>query len=404
MEAYSIYFHHPDYEGIVSTVKNAFPKAKIIQEEEEGGRSLLVEIKGGLFSRKESLTIKYRQRVNPSYNLQGAECPMLKQVRGMYNFVASLPATDAQLQSLMLGKIPTINAEATFICEPKLTDGFRDLLRQVTNTCDAFVFAQPGSSLSQSVHQQFLDKDFNLLIDTQGNCGNGHIKVEISSRYFDDQRPPSQEQEQRKERSEKILSSKGILINSHLPYSAPPEEMVLKSKQAIIERAYALALIAAKGEGVPQEQLERVKQTLPVTGLSPQENYIYEKAELAPQEQTNAIWRYESLNVLMWVLGFLDSLAYPSQICDVPVIVDHILNQSRQDFEARATVRSKEEILDETDLVYRMHWACVQARLKGQEPGGELNPSVIYERHYALNWLCAHRDDNTQWDDVTTDT
>ena len=79
-----------------------------------------------------------------------------------------------------------------------------------------------------------------------------------------------------------------------------------------------------------------------------------------------------------------------------------MIQPTREEFENSVTLKSKQEILDELDKTYRMNWACVDARIKGQAPTGNINPSVIYERHYALNWLTKYHDQN--WDNVTTDT
>jgi len=79
-----------------------------------------------------------------------------------------------------------------------------------------------------------------------------------------------------------------------------------------------------------------------------------------------------------------------------------MLKPSREEFTNTAQLKSKAEILDELDKTYRMNWACVDARIKGEAPTGNINPSVLYERHYALNWLTRYLNQN--WDNVTTDT
>jgi hypothetical protein len=40
--------------------------------------------------------------------------------------------------------------------------------------------------------------------------------------------------------------------------------------------------------------------------------------------------------------------------------------------------------------------------MKQQSPPAGLHPGVLYERHYALNWLIGYCDQ--EWDEVTTDT
>ena len=65
-------------------------------------------------------------------------------------------------------------------------------------------------------------------------------------------------------------------------------------------------------------------------------------------------------------------------------------------------LRSANDILNMSDLIYRYHWAIRQAKLDGApEPAG-LSGSVVSERHHALNWLTYYFD--ADWDDVSTDT
>jgi hypothetical protein len=398
----SVYFHHPDFKGILLKVKAAFPKANILISEPDDSKEILIELKTGLFSKRESLVLNYRQRQTPGISLEGASCAVSNQLRGMYNFVAQLPAGNSELQSLLLAKIQTINVELSFRAEPKLNSVFRSFLQDIVSSYEAFIFAQPGTGISQSDAQQFLDKDFNLLIDTGGECGNGSVKVQISSAFVDKPFVATADQEERKKRSEQFLQEKGIKVNAHLPFVDSEAEVNLRTKEEIIERVYALALIAALGEGVPRDQLDRVKNGLPINELSPYETHLYTKGDLSPQEKAIATWRYESMNLLLWSLGYVHPLVYPDTICDVGSIVGLVIHRNRQEFEAGAALKSKAEILDELDKTYRMNWACVQARLTGGEPGGGIHAGIVYERHYALNWLTRYQD--CAWDDVSTDT
>ena len=98
----------------------------------------------------------------------------------------------------------------------------------------------------------------------------------------------------------------------------------------------------------------------------------------------------------------MEELKYPSDICNVRDVVSKILHPEREEFISNSAIRSKSEILDELDKTYRMNWTCVDARIKGEAVSGGINPSVVYERHYALNWLTRYQ--NQDWDDVTTNT
>ncbi|AZR28727.1 hypothetical protein A11M_0100350 [Xanthomonas vasicola pv. vasculorum NCPPB 895] len=50
----------------------------------------------------------------------------------------------------------------------------------------------------------------------------------------------------------------------------------------------------------------------------------------------------------------------------------------------------------------RLHWAVRQAGHSGQPVPAGIVPGVVYERHYALNWLLHFED--AEWDEVDTPT
>jgi Domain of unknown function (DUF4272) len=104
---------------------------------------------------------------------------------------------------------------------------------------------------------------------------------------------------------------------------------------------------------------------------------------------------------MLWALGFVDDLARPDKICDVPNAVALLRDLGRDGFLKKAKLRPMREILDAADLIYREHWATTEARIKNQPAPGGLDPGVVQERHYALNWLIGYSDQ--EWDNVTID-
>ena len=187
-----------------------------------------------------------------------------------------------------------------------------------------------------------------------------------------------------------------------MPCTIDVTTIKIRTNKELIDRAYALLVIAAKGEGVEQEHLIKTVEAKQIDGFSPYETFIYDTATLSDQERAYATWRYESLYVVLWALGITEELKYPDEICDVSAIVSAIFQPSREDFEKMVKLKSPFEILDELDKTYRMNWACVDARINGNEVTGGLNSSVVYERHYALNWLTHHQ--NQDWDAIQTNT
>ena len=70
---------------------------------------------------------------------------------------------------------------------------------------------------------------------------------------------------------------------------------------------------------------------------------------------------------------------------------------------AAAALRPRRELLEQADLIYRLHWACVDARVMDMPAPQGLEPGVVMERHRALFGL-AGMDELCGWDDVDLST
>ena len=295
------------------------------------------------------------------------------------------------------------NCEIPVIVEPGFDAEYISIVKKITLALDGFVFANPLKSFPKAKTQHFLDKNLNLILDLEGNCEISDIDVNINSKYADKSAAElTKDQLERKAKTEVFLKEHDIKMSKTLPCVASESETEIRTTKEVIDRVFALMLIAVKGEGCPQEDLEKAKKDKKVDSFTTYENYLFDKSELEDQEQSNAIWRYESLNTMLWALGFIAELTYPDQICDAGEIVGLCFTHPRTEFENKAKLRSKSEILDELDKIYRMNWTCVDARIKDETISGYLNGSIIYERHYSLNWLTKYQ--NQDWDDVTTNT
>jgi len=403
MENCTLYSHKLDFDKVVEIVKSKLPKAEI--EFDDGGKqkSLVATIKGGFFGKNKTLKINYRERTNPSYKLEEIECGLTQNLAGMTNFVQSLPAQNEEVRGKFMYKLMSANCEMPFMTEPSINNEFESILREILVELDGFAFADSSSFFNKSTSQHFVNKDLDLILDTQGNCEISDLTVSVDAKYHDEPIESfDEEQLARKSSSEAILNEKNIKVNAHLPCVDSSVNVSLRELNEVVERAYALMVIAAKGEGVPQEQLEPQIQEKNINGFTPKELEIIHSSNLSDQERAYATWRYESLYTLLWALNLFPELKYPSEVCDVQEVVATILKPTRSEFEQLCKLRTKKEILDQLDMTYRMNWACVDARIQGQPVGGNLDSSVIYERHYALNWLTKYH--KQEWDDVQTST
>jgi hypothetical protein len=209
--------------------------------------------------------------------------------------------------------------------------------------------------------------------------------------------------ERRKKRSEELLKTRGIPINPSLPAIESEEETTPRSAEDVAKRAVGLCAVALRGEGLKQKEVINLLNGKDVwASATSEEKKFLLKKKPAGQEMINFKWRYESLWVLLWALGRAEDLGAPTSICDVERAVRMVLDIPSEEFIQRAKRRPISEILDEADLIYMYDWAVVDARSKGEDPPGNLDPGVVYERHYALNWLIGYMDQ--EWDDGATDT
>jgi hypothetical protein len=211
------------------------------------------------------------------------------------------------------------------------------------------------------------------------------------------------DQEKRKANSIKILKKHGIPYIDHLPLIESEKETTNRSKEEVCDRAICLSLVAAYAEGLDKETLDNVIGNYQITNeFTEEEKAFIAMDTLDDNTKAKFLWRYEALWTLLWALSYVDELDMPTGICDVPFAVKTIVDRGRTKFTEEAILRTKKEILDQSDLIFRIHWATTDARLKNYKMPAGMNNDTVYERHYALNWLINYMDQ--EWDEISTDT
>lgn len=216
---------------------------------------------------------------------------------------------------------------------------------------------------------------------------------------------PTKDQLARRLQSEKYCKQYGLPIytNPNALFVDAEKDVTLRTLDAVVDRALALFYVGLKGEKLEQVHLDVINLRYHVFNkLSEQEKVFANAKHPTDQQFLNATWRYESLHVMLWALGFIDSLSYPSNMCDVGKDVAIINNLTEAQFKQKAKLRSKKDILDQADLILRIDWACVNARVKGEPAHSNIDSGIVLERHQSLNWLINYLEQD--WDNVSTDT
>ena len=213
----------------------------------------------------------------------------------------------------------------------------------------------------------------------------------------------SEEALNRKARSTAILTKESVPQLASLPVIETENESKRRTTEEVAERAMALCIVAARGEGMELKMVNQlIKDFRLENALTPAERDFVKQESATELERAQFVWRYECCWVLLWSLGYVDELKRPDSICDVKFLVTLIKDKGRDKFIKDAKLRPQAEILDAADLIYRYHWACVDARINNRNAPAGLDEEIVMERHHALNWLIGYM--AQAWDDVTTDT
>jgi hypothetical protein len=404
----TIYSHYNDFDKICKIAEKIFPSSKFIFDLGEESQTLTIEIKAGFFKSPKRLTIRYRERQQPFYQLlQVDDSPLTANLKGLYGFVSSLPAKNKEVQGMLLKKILTLNCEFSIQQESGDIPETKKFTEELAKELDAILFAQPGTFISKSDGQHFLDKNLDLILDTKGNSAINNLEIHIQSKYFDnDQAETSEDQNQRKSRSESHLEKRKININKNLPCVESEAATTIRSPKEIAQRVTVLAITNAVAFNnlSGTDAMGYLKKYKLWDFVTPgEQDFLNDPTDEKKNYET---WKCECIWTLMWALKKVPDLGFPDDMCSLnnippdeyPVGGDKDPNYF---INSITEAKSTSEILDANDLYYRINWACTDARIKNEEMN-EAQPGVVYERQYALNWLINYM--GQEWDDVKCDT
>ena len=219
---------------------------------------------------------------------------------------------------------------------------------------------------------------------------------------------------ERRDKSMALLRDRHIYVTPWLPLLWERAEEPGRTVEEVCGRAAALLIVSLYSECRVGDHLSYEKAREFVDPIiesygaekffSPKEKEYLDDPDSTEQTQIQYAWQYENLWVMEWALGLTDDLFWPNRICDVPGTVRLLKDcQTMEKLLAAARLRPRKELLEQADLIYRLHWACVDARVMGMPAPQGLEEGVVMERHRALFWL-AGCDNMCPWDDVDLST
>lgn len=218
--------------------------------------------------------------------------------------------------------------------------------------------------------------------------------------------------EERKQASIARLKKENIPYLETLPRLEEASNLILKTPKEIAKRAIAcLITIQASfdqqaGDYTPDvvEWYQNLLAQYQIDNLTYNEMKLL---EMKANEYDHIVmtWKYEAYWVLIWAMGFVEELKFPSKPMtaeDCHFAINLVIDCNDLDeFMRKIKLRSLEEILDEADLIYRYHWACVNARINNEPAPQNLDEDVVMERREGLDWLI---EKDADWDNPNMST
>ena len=279
-------------------------------------------------------------------------------------------------------------------------------LYDITEKLQGVITFGDGMSLRNSKGQIILDKDGKSELEYYMPA-----ELPIPPDWSKDAPPEAVE---RRDKSMVLLRDRHIYVTPWLPLLWERAEEPGRTVEEVCGRAAALLIVSLYSECRVGDHLsfeearEFVDPIIEGYGaeefFSPDEKKYLDDPDSDEKTQIQFAWQYENLWVMEWALGLTDDLFWPDRICDVPGSVRLLKDCPAMDaLLAAAKLRPRKELLEQADLIYRLHWACVDARVMNMPAPQGVEEGVVMERHRALFWL-AGCDEMCGWDDVDLST
>ncbi|NOU98689.1 DUF4272 domain-containing protein [Paenibacillus planticolens] len=392
MKYFTIFASRNNIDDISDIIADLYAKNHTI---EKNGNNYVVKT-GSLFYKRKTTIRVSNETADPDY--------FETNIPGMIGFYNRIPFADENRKGLVLTQISVFNTLITLEAEKELGEEQMRLGMALMSRIEGIGFLQDGT---------LLDYDGQVIVHPDGTSGPADFRPRASTnKVLGPAAAASEDGERRKWASIDYIRERGIPHLDTLPQLLPAAKCLWKSQEEIAKRAVALLIVIQYACDVAQggdlaASKDFVMNMLRKFGVENQltvnERRLLEAEEPTPQVAINIAWQYEAYWPLIWALQLVDTLDFPDHTCDCNFAIEALSRcESFDEFYRQTTMRSREEILDEADKTYRLHWACVNSRIQGQDAPSGMNESIVMERRRGLFWMVGC--DNEEWDRISMDT
>ncbi|OAS17059.1 DUF4272 domain-containing protein [Paenibacillus oryzisoli] len=392
MKFFTIFASRNSSDDISNIIVNLYNYGHTVEKNEN-----IYMVKTKSFFNKRKTTIRVSTEItDPAY--------FETNIPGMIGFYNRILFADPKLKELVLTQISVFNMLISFEAEKELSEEQMQLCLELMSKIEGIGFIQNGT---------LLDYDGQIIVHPDGTSGPADFRPRAcTNKVLGAEVASSEEGERRKYASIDYIKQRGILHLDTLPQLPPAAMCQWKTQQEIAERAISLLIliqyacdVAQGGDLVASKEFvtNMLRKFCVENRLTVEERRFLEAVEPSPQEAITITWQYEAYWTLIWALHLVDTLDFPDHTCNCNFAIEVVSRcESFGNFYQQTSLRSREEILDEADKTYRLHWACVNSRLQGQEASSGMNESIVMERRRGLFWVVGCTKE--EWDHIPMDT
>ena len=205
----------------------------------------------------------------------------------------------------------------------------------------------------------------------------------------------TKEDADRMERNIKLMEKDKMPFYDKMEVNISEKDVKIRKKWEIIRKVVVIVITRIAAQTFLEKKENMLKNLSDIIEifekkyqfkefLSKREREFLENKKENYQLNVEFYFRLEMAQTLLWVLS-IDKLPDLNNFSDLAEIIEILENENLKSFARKCEIRSKNQILDVLDYMYRLNWANVEIKLNGYSR--IVNESILYFTRLGLEWV-----------------
>lgn len=205
----------------------------------------------------------------------------------------------------------------------------------------------------------------------------------------------TKEDADRMERNIKLMEKDKLPFYDKMEVNISEKDVKIRKKWEIIRKVVAIVITRIAAQTFLEKKENMLKNLSDIIEifekkyqfkefLTKREREFLENKKENYQLNVEFYFRLETAQTLLWVLS-IDKLPDLNSFSDLAEIIEILENENLKSFARKCEIRSKNQILDVLDYMYRLNWANVEIKLNGYSR--IVNESILYFTRLGLEWV-----------------